>query len=381
MSKKDMYVQTENIVNEYYADRLRLHSKTKDVHLDDSIFDIAKFRKEVLEKYGILLGNDQYIYELTFLAAEKNSFSPIEDYLSQTHDAFEGIDYSEMFSQLAIEGLHIDPDSIGSKYLSKTLIGAVARIFEPGVKFDQALVLYGKQGYFKTSFFEVLAGEEYFTSIHLQNFDKDERMICQSKWFIELGEVEQSIKRAQMGKIKQFLSERSDSFRKPYGKQVVTIPRSFILVGSTNKREFLLDETGNRRFWVIELNEKINIDWVKANRDQIWAAAVAAYLANEPIYLNELEQEMSNRQNKQFEKEDIWHPVIAEWVTKRGSKPFTMAEIVSSALSKEVKQMNNLDQARVSQILQQLGYEKPTKTTRVNDKPGRYWTVKEEIAA
>ncbi|MBE9138409.1 hypothetical protein IQ254_14630 [Nodosilinea sp. LEGE 07088] len=381
MSKKEAYCQTQSVITEHFADRLKLHKQTKDIYLDDSIFDIAKFRNEILEKHGILLENDQYIYELIYLEAEKNTFSPIEDYLTHNHDAFDGIDYVEVLKQVAEQALHIDSSSIEAKFVTKTLVAAVARIFEPGIKFDQALVLYGSQGYFKTSFFEALAGEQDFTSIHLSNFDKDERMICQSKWFIELGEVEQSIKRAQMGKLKQFLTERSDTFRKPYDRKTITIPRSFILVGSTNKREFLIDETGNRRFWVIDLKEKIDIDWVKENRDSIWAAATSAYLEGEPIYLTVAEQELSNRQNRQYEKEDIWTPVIAEWLAKRGTQPFTMAEIVSNALGKEIKRMNNVDQSRVSQILEQLGLEKPTKTTRVNGKPGKYWMVKEAVAA
>ncbi len=381
MSKKEAYCQTQTVITEHYAGRLKLHKQTKDIYLDDSIFDIAKFRNEILEKHDILLENDQYIYELVYLEAEKNTFSPIEDYLTQNHDAFNDLDYREVLKQVAEQALHIDPSSIEAKFVTKTLVAAVARIFEPGVKFDQALVLYGGQGYFKTSFFEVLAGDQNFTSIHLSNFDKDERMICQSKWFIELGEVEQSIKRAQMGKLKQFLTERYDTFRKPYDRKPITIPRSFILVGSTNKQEFLIDETGNRRFWVIDLKEKIDIEWVEQNRDSIWAAATAAYLEGEPIHLNEVEEEMSNRHNKQHEKDDPWASEIVAWVEKRGNQPFTTTDVAREAIGKELKYLNNVDQSRISQTLEQLGLQKPTKTERVNKKPGKYWRVKEAVTA
>jgi len=381
MSKKEAYCQTQTVITEHYAGRLKLHKQTKDIYLDDSIFDIAKFRNEILEKHDILLENDQYIYELVYLEAEKNTFSPIEDYLTQNHDAFNDLDYREVLKQVAEQALHIDPSSIEAKFVTKTLVAAVARIFEPGKKFDQALVLYGGQGYFKTSFFEVLAGDQNFTSIHLSNFDKDERMICQSKWFIELGEVEQSIKRAQMGKLKQFLTERYDTFRKPYDRKPITIPRSFILVGSTNKQEFLIDETGNRRFWVIDLKEKIDIEWVKQNRDIIWAAATAAYLEGEPIHLNEVEEEMSNRHNKQHEKDDPWASEIVAWVEKRGNQPFTTTDVAREAIGKELKYLNNVDQSRISQTLEQLGLQKPTKTERVNKKPGKYWRVKEAVTA
>lgn len=381
MSKKESYCQTQTVITENYSGRLKLHKQTKDIYLDDSIFDIAKFRNEILENYGILLENDQYVYELIYLEAEKNTFSPIEDYLTQNHDAFDGIDSVEVLRQVAVQALHIDPDSIEARFVIKTLVAAVARIFEPGIKFDQALVLYGGQGYFKTSFFEILAGEENFTSIHLSNFDKDERMICQSKWFIELGEVEQSIKRAQMGKLKQFLTERYDTFRKPYDRKPITIPRSFILVGSTNKQEFLIDETGNRRFWVIDIKEKIDIDWVKKNRDLIWAAATAAYLQGELIYLSEIDQELSNRHNKQHEKDDPWAGDIAAWVEKRGDQPFTTTDVAREAIGKELKYLNNVDQSRISQTLEQLGLQKPTKTERVNKKPGKYWRVKEAVTA
>jgi predicted P-loop ATPase len=98
----------------------------------------------------------------------------------------------------------------------------------------------------------------HFDTINL-SYNKDDLMICHSKWILELGECEEALKSYTMSKLKAFLTKPNDTYRKPYDKNPLTVPRQFILVGTTNKDEFLVDETGNRRFWCIELNEKIDI--------------------------------------------------------------------------------------------------------------------------
>ena len=94
----------------------------------------------------------------------------------------------------------------------------------------------------------------------LQAYSKDEQRVCNSKWIIELGECEDSLTPSLLSKLKGFITKTSDTYRKPYDRNTVTIPRQFILVGTTNKDKFLVDATGNRRFWCVDVNEKIDIE-------------------------------------------------------------------------------------------------------------------------
>jgi predicted P-loop ATPase len=368
------YKETEKIISDNFANRLKLNKVTKDIYWDGEVFDLPKFRYQVSLQHNTVLDNDKYIHELAYIYASKNPFSPLEDYLDGCESKFPDRDYKDVFREINEKVLHIDPDSLEGVFLPKTLVGAVARVLKPGTKFEAVLLLKGSQGFYKTSFFRELAGEDLFTSMSLQAYNKDELMICHSKWIIELGECEETLTASKMGKLKAFITQQSDTLRKPYDSRPITLPRQFILVGTTNKDKFLVDATGNRRFWCVDVNEKIDIEWVKENRDLIWASAVKAYKDNYPIYLNETEQEMLNAVNKKYQANDMWEDIVTNWVEKR-QEPFVLGDVLTQAIGKEPKSWTRKDEERISDILRGLGLEKPTKASRVNGKSGKYWQV------
>ncbi|MBX9256889.1 hypothetical protein H1Q63_23680 [Desmonostoc muscorum CCALA 125] len=368
------YNQTRQIIEEKFISRLSWHKTNKDVYLDGKLFDIAEFRAEVAKEHNVVLDNDKYIYELTYLSSLNNPFSPIEDYLNECFSNYQDTNYKELFRYINEQVLHIDPDSIEALYLPKTLVAAVKRIYEPGCQHDSVLILHSeKQGLYKTSFFRELASTDWFETINFASYNKDELMVCHSKWILELGECEQTIKPHAMSKLKTFITKTSDSFRKPYARTNVTLQRQFILAGTTNKDKILHDPTGNRRFWIIEINQKIDIDWIKQNRDLVWAAAVLAYKDSYLTYLNETEQELSNSINSnKYQVEDMWTDIVTNWALDQ-TTPFTLFDVLTLALKKEPKTWKRPDENRVSEILQSLRFEKPKNTTRVNGKVGKYY--------
>ena len=116
-------------------------------------------------------------------------------------------------------------------------------------------------------------------------------MTLHSAWITEYAELDSMTTKRQAGEVKAFLSQSTDIFRVPYGKVTEKFPRRGIVVGSTNRTEnFLLDDTGSRRFWIIPttctMKDPIRSDLVKATRDNIWAGAYAAYKAGEPWNLD-----------------------------------------------------------------------------------------------
>lgn len=368
------YNQIDAILAKHFANRLSLHKNTQDIYLDDQLFDLGQFRFEVNQVEKTLLTNDKHIHELVRLHAAKNPVSPIEDYLNSCLSKYSDLDYREVFEHLNQHVLHIEPNSLESHYLPKTLVGAVKRIYKPGCQHDTVLILKSEQqGLYKTSFFRELAGAAWFTSVIFNRYDVDELMNCHRHWFIELGECEGTIKLYNMAKLKNFLSKPSDTFRKPYAASPITLPRQFILVGTTNNDKFLSDPTGNRRFWVIPINQKIDIEWVKKHRDLIWAAAVLAYKDGYSSYLTEEEQALSDSINSSnYQEEDVWTEPVTAWLSTH-NKPFTISDVLTQAIGKHPANRSRADESRVSTILNTLGLPKPEKTTRVGGVLGRYY--------
>jgi predicted P-loop ATPase len=367
------YEETREIIEQNYADRLSFNEATQDIYLDGSLYELSRFREIVYTELGKVLAHDKYIDELVYIYATKHPFHIIRDYLDSCKMQYPNVDYHEVFKQLNEEVLHIDPDSLEALYLPKTLTAMVKRIYEPGCQHDTVLVIQGGQGFYKTSFFRELAGQDNFTSVTFHNFNTDEKMVCHSKWIIELGEVEGTLQPSKLANLKAFITTQIDSFRKPYARQPVDISRRFVLVGTTNQEKFLRDATGNRRFWVIPINQKIDIEWVKQNRDEIWAAAIQAYLDGYCTYLNETEQQLSDSINAQkYFEEDVWTEPVTSWVMGQ-TEQFTLSDVMEQALDKSPGTWKPYERKRVKAILNSLGLETPEKTTRYKGKGGKWY--------
>ncbi|MEL6224619.1 MAG: virulence-associated E family protein, partial [Cyanobacteria bacterium J06627_8] len=188
-------------------------------------------------------------------------------------------------------------------FLVKTLVAAVARVFTPGCKVDTALILQGPQEYRKSSFFRTLAGSDWFDgSMGVAN-ERDERLKLHQFWFVEWGELEGILRKKDTSGVKAFLSCQIDTVRPPYGRHAIRLKRRSIIVGSTNQSEFLSDATGNRRFWVVPVQHRIDLDLLQQERDQIWAAALALYQSGYPVFLNEDEEAIASELNASYQHE------------------------------------------------------------------------------
>jgi predicted P-loop ATPase len=125
--------------------------------------------------------------------------------------------------------------------------------------------------------------------------DKDELMKLHQHWAVEWAEFETQLSRKGYSRLKQFMTTKVDTYRPPYGRTPKAFPRRSILVGSTNELEFLSDPSGDRRYWVIPLAGNINLNLAEQLRDQIWAAAVAAYRAGEQWWLTSDEKQLATK--------------------------------------------------------------------------------------
>ena len=152
--------------------------------------------------------------------------------------------------------------TIYDKMLKCTLIAAVARVFKPGCKFDNCCVIVGKQGARKSTFWSTLGGA-FFSDALKDISNKDSLMILHRSWIMEFSEMDYLTTRKQAGEVKAFLSQATDIFRVPYGKSTEVFKRRGIIVGTSNKTDgLLLDDSGNRRFWVIHSPLDINLSLI-----------------------------------------------------------------------------------------------------------------------
>ena len=218
--------------------------------------------------------------------AMERRFNPLRDYLDGLPD-WDGV---ERIPELLIRYMKADDTEYVRTVTKKTFTAAVARIYQPGIKFDCMLVLDGEQGIGKSTLFKELAGEEYFSD-SLQLSDMDSKAAAekiQGFWICEIAELA-GMKKADIEKVKSFLSSSDDKFRPSYGKTVESHPRQGIMVASVNgDRGYLRDITGNRRFWVVKLHQTEQVktfEFSEEDRDQIWAEAKHYFQAGEKLFL------------------------------------------------------------------------------------------------
>jgi len=218
--------------------------------------------------------------------ADDRRFHPIRDYL----DGLAPWDGVPRIETLLTRCLQADDTAYVRSVTRKTFAAAVARIYKPGTKFDSVLVFDGVQGIGKSTLFKDLVGDEYYSeTLSLTDMDdKSGAEKLQGFWVVEIGELA-GMKKADIEKVKAFLSTSDDKYRPSYGRTVESHPRQCIIVASVNgERGYLRDITGNRRFWVVRAHQEEQVKkwhFTADERDQIWAEAKAIWERREKLYL------------------------------------------------------------------------------------------------
>ena len=276
------------------------------------------------QEYGLVTSVESINHACNIVASE-HSFHPIRDYLNSIQ--WDGIHrIKSVFSDFlgATDNLYTQSVAV------VTFVGAVARVFEPGVKFDTCTVFVGKQGTGKSKFIGKIAVKpEWFTD-GVTTFDgKDFYESIQGKWIIELGEgtaFQKSIKERS----KQAIASQQDFYRKPYGRHPEERPRQCVFFGTTNNYDFLKDETGDRRYYPIDVNiakatKNIDKDLTSYYIAQLWAEALQLYKSGQSIYIQDsqvlalAEQEQRKHFDESPLQADIYNfleiPITPGWYT------------------------------------------------------------------
>lgn len=246
--------------------------------------DTAQMKSLIDIRYAVFSTRN---YEVSFTkVADDRHFHPIRDYL----DSLPKWDGIKRVETIFVNYLKADDTPYVRAVTRKTFAAAVARIYQPGIKFDCVPVLDGDQGIGKSTIIKDLVGSEYYSeSLSLTDMDdKSGAEKLQGFWVVEIGELA-GMKKADIEKVKAFLSTSDDKYRPSYGKTVESHPRQSIIIATVNgERGYLRDITGNRRFWIIKVHQqkqKKTWSFDEAFRAQFWAEAKAIWQSGENLFL------------------------------------------------------------------------------------------------
>lgn len=325
--------------------------------LSNQIMDIHS----MANKYGFKVPID-FIGKSISRIGEKNKYNPVIDYLNECEfnwdekvgrikQLCDTLDVPEWFNK-----------DLRNILVTKWLLNTANIPFNNGdSNTEGVLVIQGDQGIGKTTWIKKLIPIYLKTGLELDPSDKDKIYNCIKYWVCELGELDATMKSDQ-AKLKAFLTESIDEIRRPYAIAPERYPRKTAFYGTVNKAEFLKDETGDRRYWVIPV-ENINIDDMKEiDINQLWGEVMHLLKSNiMELRLTKDEQQALNISNSDFrtkgalqiavENGFMWADDKRLWKVKSSSEIASLLGLKTTSGLKEV-------------ILSLGGEYKRTKTAR-----------------
>lgn len=322
-------------------------------------------KRTVLLAVGITPRDAEAAKAIEFVSS-RNGFHPVRDFLNAL--AWDGI---RRLDHVARQILRASPESdeeaaLVALLLRRWFLSLVARPFEPGCKVDNALILQGAQGIGKSSFFREIA-REWFSDTEMA-LDKDAMMQLRGAWIYEWAELENVTRRHEESRVKAFLTSREDKYRPPFGRAPITVKRSGVIVGTTNREDFLHDPSGSRRFWVVPVGA-VDLEHLRSHREQLLAEAVSAYRVREPWWLSEAEEDARERLAARFADVDPWESDVLGYSEKQ--EHVRTRDVLLDVLGLTLDKVDRRADMRVAGILRRHGYV--PRQARLDGQKGRYW--------
>lgn len=313
---------------------------------------------EIDEKYHFRASKD-YFHSVVDNISHKNRFHPVIDYLKTlTWDGVPRVD-----TWLIRSGGAVDSDYVKA-VSSIMLIAAVRRVTAPGCKYDEMVVLESAtQGLLKSTALRTLCPNDKWFSDDLP-LNVDAKQIVErtlGKWIIEASDLS-GMRAADVEHLKGMLSRQVDGpVRLAYARIPVEQPRQSIIVGTTNSYSYLTDSTGNRRFWPIRITG-FDIDWLRENRDQIWAEAYVREQNGESIRLSPSLYAHASMQQERRRAEDPWEMKLAEVFTEDKKWRLSPDEVWLT-LGIGIDKRDPRSNGRVLKAMESLGFRRVTVRT------------------
>jgi predicted P-loop ATPase len=306
---------------------------------------------EWFEHHELFVKSSKLAGEAAQAVARENSFHPVRDYLNSLK--WDGTARLNTWLPTYLGTLNNDYARAAGRCW---LISGVARIYEPGCKVDYVLTLEGEQGTTKSMALNVLAGDEYFLDDFSDFDNKDAKLKMHGAWIVEMAEL--SVRRAESDKTKAFLTCRDDVFRAPYDRRPQHHPRGNIFAASTNNPTPFTDETGNRRFWPVRCG-KIEVEKLRADRDQIWAETVERYRKKEKWWFEtpELNELAADEQRDRYQRGQ-WDGRIEEFLYNSTLNQLSIDDIRNEVIGKQLADWSQTDMNSVARCFKHNGWER-----------------------
>ena len=316
--------------------------------------DIDVIRMQIrMQEQGLMTMGLDSVRNAVDEVARGNSYHPLRDYL-------EGLEWDgvKRINVWLISKLGCEPTPYAQRIGEMFLISMVARIMQPGCKADYMVILESPQGEMKSLACRTLAEPWFSDSLpDISTSAKDASLHLRGKWLVEISEMH-AFSRAEANHLKSFISRQEERYRPPYGHQDIIEPRQCVFIGTTNKDIYLLDETGNRRFWPVKTGVMfaINIAGLREDRDQLFAEAMVAFREGRAWWPDaDFEvKEIRPQQDSRYD-EDAWIEKAAPFL--KASVHATVGDVAREALHIPIERLGRREQVRIINILKTLGWQ------------------------
>jgi predicted P-loop ATPase len=324
--------------------------------------DADVFRlQEFLQRAGLKnLGADT-VHAAVDVRGRECKFHPVRDYLEILR--WDGTSRVENWLERYL-GAPETPyiQAVGRMFL----ISMVARVFEPGCKADYMLVLEGPQATLKSTACRILGGVHFSDSLPDVMTGKEASQHLRGKWLIEVSEMD-AMSRAETTLLKAFITRQVEQYRPSYGRREVIERRQCVFIGTTNKKTYLKDETGGRRFWPVQTGN-IDASALERDRDQLFAEAVRMYRSRVPWWPDRSfeRQHIMPEQEARFQP-DAWEELIEKYLAL-GREKVTVGQVGHEGVGIENPRLGRAEQNRIVAILEKLGWRRGKR-----DASGKWW--------
>jgi putative DNA primase/helicase len=297
------------------------------------------------------------------LIADRNSFNPVRDWIeSKEWDGTKRI--GQLLDTVKTASEHAD---LKNRLMYRWMLSAVASVYMPvGFESHGCLVFTGAQGAGKTTWFRRLVPANLglvLVGAMLDPNNKDTVTNAVSHWIVELGELDATFRKADIARLKSFITLPVDKLRRPYDRIDSEYQRRTVFCASVNEDKYLVDDTGNRRWWTVPV---VAVDYMHTlDMQQVWAEIATHHLAGEQHHLTPEESEQLNALNASHEAVDpVEESIVAafDWSNKIAAgmgRPMTATQVL---LEIGYDKPNKIAATHASKILKKLTGGEPTKT-------------------